>query len=98
MSLLASDHLAGLPISVHSDPLLLGVIDVKHIRTLEQFYRNIIDRCGHRFARVVSLLAADNGVGLSSTPQRARTGPAWCSRSCCPPSEQAMTRSLPTTR
>jgi protein-tyrosine phosphatase len=56
------DDLAGLPISVHNEPLLLDVIDVNHIRTLEQFYRDIVDLCGHRFARVVSLLAADDGM------------------------------------
>jgi protein-tyrosine phosphatase len=56
------DDLDGLPVAVHHEPLLLDRIDIRQVRTLEQFYRDIADRCGHRLARVISLLAADGGL------------------------------------
>ena len=56
------DDLGELPVSVHLVPLLLDAIDIRQVRTLEFFYRDIVDRCGARFCRIASLLAADEGL------------------------------------
>lgn len=56
------DDLDGLGAEAHQVPVLLDLVDVRHTRSLQEFYRDIVDRCGPRFVQVVSLLAEDDAL------------------------------------